>query len=163
MAAVVLCHHCRDLCLGWRWALSEAGMGGGARVVGAHWFTHTEVKAVAQLQEAEAYCESNLQLGVCGVCTSLQELGWFAGFVKLAVVAPCLPFLSSAACLPPQVTLRPTKATEWWSSESAAASELAPDLCGEVRNVHRKQRGSLWLVKSAVDSSSALKPFGRNG
>lgn len=83
--------------------------------------THTEVNALAQTKEAEAYCESDLQLGVCGVCTSLQELGCFIGFIELAVVAPRLPFLSSVACPLPQVTLKSRKATEWLSSESAVA------------------------------------------
>ena len=91
-------------------------------MVRAHCFTQTEVNTLAQPKEAEAYCESDLQLRVCGVCTSLQELGCFVGFVKLAVVASCLPFLSSVACLLPQVTLKARKATDWLSSESAAAS-----------------------------------------
>lgn len=124
-------------------------------MVRARSFTHSKVNSLAQPKEAQAYCESDLQLGICGVCTSLQELGCFVGFVKQAVVALCLPFSSSVACLPPQVILKPRKTTEWLSSERAAASSRALDLYGEVQSIERKQRGNLWLVKSAVGGSSA--------
>lgn len=122
VTAFMLCRCSRDLCLRWRWALSEAGTGRDACVVRARCFTRSKVNSLAQPREAEAYCKSDPQLGVCGVCTSLQELGCFVGFVKQAVVALCLPFSSSVACFPPQVILKPRKTTEWLSSERAAAS-----------------------------------------
>lgn len=163
VTAFMLCRCSRDLCLGWRWALSEAGTGRDACVVRACCFTHSKMNSLAQPKEAEAYCESDLQLGVCGVCTSLRELGCFVGFVKQAVVALCLPFSSSSvACLPPQAMLKPRKTTEWLSSERAAASSLALGLYGEVQSIEGKQRGNLWLVKSAVGGSSAQEQFGRN-
>lgn len=67
VTASVLCHCSGDLCLGWRRAPSGAGTGGDVGVVGARCFTHTEVKTLAQPKEAEAYCKSDLQLGVRGV------------------------------------------------------------------------------------------------
>lgn len=155
VTAFMLCHHSRDLCLGWRWALSEAGTVRGARVARAHRGEHT-----GSPKGSWSKLQVWFAAGCLWVCISLQELRCF---VKLAVVAPRLPFASSVACLLPQVTR--TQESQrvviiWECCSFLASSRSVQWSVKYSRETERKL--SVSEGKSAVVGFSALKWFGRN-
>lgn len=78
-------------------------------------------------------------------------LGCSVSFFELAVSGPSFTLLilchlpSAASDAQTQESHR----VSGLSSESAAASQLALELYGEVRNIQGKRRGNLWLAKGS--------------